>query len=87
MLKKIRSLKEQLGAGGAGSQEGREEEEEGEREEGLWRKEEKFLLRRNLLFGGVAPVVPLGGETHWPGSDFVEERECEARERRPPCGD
>ena len=62
---------------------------EGEREDGLCRKEEKFLLNRNLLllFGGVAPVVPLGGEHHCPGSDFVDDSEWEARDRRPPCGD
>ena len=40
------------------------EEEEGEREEGRCKNEEKFLRRRNLLFGGVAPLPPFGGEHH-----------------------
>jgi hypothetical protein len=64
------------------------EEEEGEREDGRFRKEEKLRRRRKRLWG--APLVEElleeveGGEHHWPGSDLVEEREWEARVRRPP---
>ena len=53
LLKKIRSLKEQLGAGGAGSQEGREEEEEGERMKRRRVVEEEEELRRNKGGGEV----------------------------------
>ena len=55
LLKKIRSLKEQLGAGGAGSQEGREEEEEGERmkRRRLVEEEEEEELRRKRVGGEV----------------------------------